>query len=193
MKYRDVLEKADAHFRRAMTAQPEHFECRKGCTLCCFGLFEVSKLDVSLLESGVGSLSESERRRVVAESETVLAAHPHPEDWSSVSDSERDRFFEETAAVKCPFLDRRGACSIYENRPLLCRTFGLPIKDGTKYIGDECELNFTAASRSEKEKAAWDLADENSVDGRDEITIPQAVVHLAKLRKRPGTRRAKRS
>ncbi len=45
---------------------------------------------------------------------------------------------------ECPFLvDRR--CSIYKNRPIICRTHGLPLL----FMGDEnwelsaCELNFT--------------------------------------------------
>ena len=48
---------------------------------------------------------------------------------------------------KCAFLDSNGACRIYESRPLICRTHGLPIawkdsqeEDGVEYR-DICELN----------------------------------------------------
>jgi uncharacterized protein len=53
----------------------------------------------------------------------------------------------------CAFLDATGACSVYEARPILCRTHGLPLRAnqsanarGTLTIVDDvsvCALNFT--------------------------------------------------
>jgi uncharacterized protein len=41
----------------------------------------------------------------------------------------------------CAFLDSSGACQIYEARPVLCRTHGLPLLAGSDVT--VCELNFT--------------------------------------------------
>ena len=35
---------------------------------------------------------------------------------------------------------------LYEYRPLVCRTFGLPLRQGDRYLGDVCDLNFNEAS-----------------------------------------------
>jgi Fe-S-cluster containining protein len=71
---------------------------------------------------------------------------------------------------------------IYEHRPLVCRTFGLPVRDGDRYLGDICDLNFTTASKKEKESAAWDLQWEDQLDPEDEYTIPEAIVLAARVR-----------
>jgi Fe-S-cluster containining protein len=91
-------------------------------------------------------------------------------------ESEKDAFFERTDEVPCPALADDGACRIYENRPLVCRTFGLPIREGRDYLGQECELNFISALRQEKESAAWDLEWEDAVSSDDRFTVPEAIV-----------------
>lgn len=49
-------------------------------------------------------------------------------------------------AGMCAFLSSEGACRIYENRPFVCRTQGLPLlltnEQGEK-LKDVCPLNFT--------------------------------------------------
>jgi hypothetical protein len=59
---------------------------------------------------------------------------------------------------------------VYEHRPLVCRTFGLPLRNGDDYLGDVCELNFTKAPDAEKEAAAWDLQWEDELGPEDEFT-----------------------
>lgn len=55
----------------------------------------------------------------------------------------------ETPDEACPFLIE-GLCSIYESRPLICRTHGLPLL----YMGEDawqmswCELNFTGKKKN---------------------------------------------
>lgn len=53
---------------------------------------------------------------------------------------------------RCAFL-ANGACTIYESRPLICRTHGLPLlnmtEDGDEWELSFCELNFTDADDDE--------------------------------------------
>jgi hypothetical protein len=71
---------------------------------------------------------------------------------------------------------------MYESRPLVCRTFGLPLREGRKYIGDICELNFGGSSRDERMRAAWDLRWEDVLGAEDEFTIPEVIVMVARVR-----------
>lgn len=45
---------------------------------------------------------------------------------------------------RCRFLDENQACSIYEARPIICRSHGAPIfsKEGDDAVVDVCPLNF---------------------------------------------------
>ena len=72
----------------------------------------------------------------------------------------------QTVTAHCVFLDSQGACQIYEYRPIVCRTHGLPLHRGTevrapststlRVLNDDittCDLNFTTRRHIEKEKA----------------------------------------
>ena len=71
---------------------------------------------------------------------------------------------------------------IYDSRPLVCRTFGLPLREGDRYIGDICDLNFNEANDEVKHESAWDLRWEDVIGPEDEYTVPEAIVFAARLR-----------
>lgn len=174
-RYLPVLAAADRHFARVAEARPDALACRSGCTGCCHGLFEIARVDVTVLAEGLAALAPAERADIERRAEEILRIHPHPVDWSGEPEGARELFFEETAELPCPCLGEDGRCRVYAHRPLMCRTFGLPIRDGERYIGDECELNFREATEEEKRLAAWDLAQEEGIGDAEELTIPQAI------------------
>ncbi|HEX7708244.1 MAG TPA: YkgJ family cysteine cluster protein, partial [Thermoanaerobaculia bacterium] len=98
------------------------------------------------------------------------------------SSDDKEAFFERTKATPCPNLDEAGHCVMYAHRPLVCRTFGLPLRDGRKYIGDICELNFKKSTEKERFAAAWDLQQEDVLGPEDEYTIPEVIVLVARMR-----------
>lgn len=184
--YRKVLERADEHFRRVLDEQPGAMQCRLGCTLCCQGLFEISAADLVVVMEGLRRLDPDSLDELVRKSRESIERVEHP-DLSTLSEIEKREFFDGPAADEsCPALSAAGACEIYSHRPLLCRTFGLPVREGKDYRGEECELNFTSSSRSDKEKAAWDLEWEDAADPQEMRTIPQAIILLARLLESEG-------
>jgi len=79
--------------------------------------------------------------------------------------------------VSCPLLvDDR--CSIYESRPLICRTQGLPLlmeaEDGGQEV-DFCPLNFTGAG-------AVDDLDEEHLVPLDALNLRLALLNLEHCR-----------
>jgi Fe-S-cluster containining protein len=82
-------------------------------------------------------------------------------------------------AVACPLLVD-DVCSIYESRPLICRTQGLPLlieaDDGRPEI-DYCPLNFT-------DDGARDDLDEDHLVPLDELNLRLAMVNLHYCRDR---------
>ena len=179
--YKEILTAADRFFSRVALEQPAALSCRLGCTICCHGLFEISAADVSSVAQGFESLTPAERETVLRRAETIVDRTRHPV-LRECSLEEKEAFFDRTDAIPCPFLGDAGACMIYEARPLVCRTFGLPIRNGPEFLGEECELNFTTATREEREAAAWDLQWEDELGPDDEFTIPEAIVLAARLK-----------
>ena len=179
--YRKILDRADQHFASVMDAQPHNLQCGAGCSLCCYGLFEIGSGDVPILAEGLEKLHPSRRRKVIQRAVEIVeqSAHPNLRECSPV---EKESFFERTQATPCPNLDETGRCVMYEHRPLVCRTFGLPLREGRKYVGDICDLNFRGATYGEKRKAAWNLEWEDVLGQEDEFTIPEAIVMVARMR-----------
>ena len=181
MTYREILERADRFFHQEQRARPEHFQCT-GCSLCCYGLFEISAADIPMLAEGLEKLHPRRRRMIVRRAVEIIASSKHP-DIRDCSPAEKDEFFERTASMPCPNLSGSGTCLVYDHRPLVCRTFGLPLREGKRYIGDICDLNFADASQEDRADAAWNLEWEDELDPAEEYTTPEAIVLIARIRR----------
>ena len=179
--YRRILDRADGFFRSVTETQPENLQCGRGCSLCCYGLFEIGSGDVPLIAEGLGKLHPRRRRKIIQRAVDIIASSAHP-NLRECSPIEKEKFFDRTASVACPSLSDAGECMIYESRPLVCRTFGLPLREQERYIGDVCELNFTEATNEQKIDAAWDLNWEDELGPEDQFTVPEAIVMAARLR-----------
>lgn len=183
--YTRILDRADDFFRSVAESQPQNLQCGRGCSLCCYGLFEIGSGDVPLIAEGLEKLHPSRRKMIIRRSQEIVSSSKHP-DLRNCAPEEKEAFFERTASTPCPNLNESGECLMYENRPLVCRTFGLPLRNADDYIGDICELNFTDAPQGDRESAAWDLQWEDALGAEDEYTIPEAIVLVARLRGWPS-------
>jgi Fe-S-cluster containining protein len=175
--YRKILERADAHFGSVIETQPQNLQCGAGCSLCCYGLFEIGSGDVPVIAEGLEKMHPARRKKVIKralEIETINLRECSPE--------EKEAYFDRTQSTPCPNLDEKGLCQMYEHRPLVCRTFGLPLREGRKYLGDVCELNFTKSTKPQRLAAAWDLEWEDVLGPEDEFTIPEVIVMVARMR-----------
>jgi Fe-S-cluster containining protein len=179
--YKAILARADQHFRSVMDAQPRNLQCGAGCSLCCHGLFEIGSGDVPLLAEGLEKMHPMRRKMVIRRALEIVEKNGHP-NLRECSGIEKEEFFDRTQATPCPNLDEAGRCMMYEHRPLVCRTFGVPIREGATYIGDICDLNFRESTQEEREAAAWDLEWEDVLGSEDEFTIPEAIVMVSRLR-----------
>jgi Fe-S-cluster containining protein len=179
--YTRILDRADDFFRSVAESQPQNLQCGKGCSLCCYGLFEIGSGDVPLIAEGLEKLHPSRRKMIIRRAQEIVASSNHP-DLRDCTADEKEAFFERTAATPCPNLNERGECLMYEHRPIVCRTFGLPLRNADDYIGDICELNFTDAPQRDREAAAWDLQWEDALGAEDVFTIPEVIVLVARMR-----------
>ena len=181
--YRGILERADRHFASGERNQPQESEVRRRLFALLFGLFEIGSGDVPVIDEGLANLHPSRRRKVIRRAQAIVESTAHP-NLRECTPEEKEAFFDRTKATPCPNLDDQGLCMMYEHRPMVCRTFGLPLREGRKYIGDICELNFTESSTKERMDAAWDLRWEDVLGVEDEYTIPEVIVLVARMRGR---------
>lgn len=113
----ELSRKVDAFFARVAERHGTDMQCATGCSDCCH---------VRLTITGV----------------EAAAIRAHVADWPS---DRRDSLATTGPADRCAALDAGGRCRIYEARPLVCRSHGVPIRmrQGGLPVVQACHRNFT--------------------------------------------------
>jgi Fe-S-cluster containining protein len=167
----DLPQIVDAALASTTLRSGEHLVCRPGCTQCCIGVFPIAQQDAARLRDGLISLTQSDPARAGRIHTRVAASLARLDPWFPggrdpgdpstygilSEDEQASTLFEEFANDEpCPVLDpATGACDLYAHRPILCRTFGPPMrtKDGNLAA---CELCYTHATTEEIAACALD-------------------------------------
>jgi Fe-S-cluster containining protein len=116
--------RVDEHFVAALARSPGEMQCRAGCSRCCHQRFGVFEVEAHRVRAALARLSRTDpalRERVRRQADDP-AARNH-----------------------CALLvDDR--CAVYDERPLICRTHGLPTRVRDEEGGESlqgCPLNFS--------------------------------------------------
>lgn len=119
----ELFLKVDSFFARAKSRSGEAITCAAGCDDCCRRRFSVTTIEAAEVQEALDRLSDEERQRVAARAA-------------------------DAAGTACPALGEDGRCAVYEARPTICRTHGLPIRFTERKGGrslpvvDACPKNF---------------------------------------------------
>lgn len=115
--------RVDRHFTGARERSPDAMQCRSGCDRCCHARLSVFAIEAERIALALAELAARDpalRARVRAQADDPLHAD------------------------RCALLVD-GRCAVYDERPLLCRSHGLPTvfehDDGTVSHAC-CPLNF---------------------------------------------------
>lgn len=118
----------DQFFDKIQKKFPQEINCRLGCDVCCHTDISVSQIESQLIEEWFHALEDEKK-----ESLKELWSRPQP----------KGKGYHNEEARPCAFL-YEGKCSIYEARPVICRSHGIAVvrtTEETKEI-DVCSLNF---------------------------------------------------
>jgi Fe-S-cluster containining protein len=139
-----------------------HLVCHPGCSQCCIGVFPIAHEDAARLRAGLTSLEQTDPEKAARIHTRVHQSLTHLDPWFPGDlttgilneDHEAAILFEEFANDEpCPVLDPdHGTCDLYESRPILCRTFGPPMRsegDNGEVNLATCELCFIHATTEE--------------------------------------------
>ena len=122
--WRQVTARADAFFDQVAASCGEHLRCAAECVDCCQQDLEVLAAEALAILHGLEGLPPATLRAL-------------------------ERGADHAAGACVLLLDRR--CAVYDARPLICRTHGLPIRYGDLEDPDAeagvscCALNFVEA------------------------------------------------
>ncbi len=111
------------------------FSCKEGCSKCCYVDLSIFEVEAARISAWFVGLNEFEKNTLLSswkKSKEVLGKNANGKEHTN-----------------CAFLvDER--CSVYEVRPLICRTQGAPLYFEEDKIFDICPLNFENQALPEK-------------------------------------------
>jgi Fe-S-cluster containining protein len=156
-----LIQIVDTALASATERSGVHLVCRPGCTQCCHGVFPISQQDAARLREGLHSLELSDpakahrvRERVAESLTRISQLFPgDPKTGVLNEDYEDSPLFADEDSIgdnePRPVLDpTAGTCDLYEARPIVCRTFGPPMRTADGDLAT-CELCFITASTEE--------------------------------------------
>ena len=153
-----LIQIVTAALASATARSGDHLVCRPGCSQCCIGVFPIAHEDAARLRAGLELLTQTDPARAARIHARVAASLTRLDPWfpGDLStgilhdDHEAAILFEEFANDEpCPVLDPdHGTCDLYESRPILCRTFGPPMRTEEGNLAT-CELCYIHASTEE--------------------------------------------
>ena len=114
--------RVDAHFSAASARQSDQIHCRLGCDGCCAPGLSVFGVEAAPIADALAQMARDNPalRQVV-----------------------RDRGRAADSLDRCALLVA-GRCTVYEARPIICRSHGVAVRDPDGDVG-YCELNFDTA------------------------------------------------
>lgn len=127
-RYGELAARVDAFFGRVRARYPGALSCAVGCSACCHQHLSVVPSEFRRIARAVLATTDGARAAIASR---VAAGRDDP---------------------RCPLLDEAGACRVYDARPMICRSHGLPVQvaaarggDGSPQapLRDVCPLNFT--------------------------------------------------
>jgi Fe-S-cluster containining protein len=135
-KYEALAAKVEEAFKRVDAAHPGLVKCKPGCTDCCFALFDLTLVEALYLNQKFNEKFEGENFELIIEKANKAdrqiyklkkAAYQSAQDGT-----DEDAVVEEMGKkrIRCPLLNDDNLCALYENRPLACRIYGVPLAIG---------------------------------------------------------------
>jgi uncharacterized protein len=121
--YHRLQRRMDRFFRQVKRREKSNLTCRAGCSDCCQRDLSLFPVEVDVLVAAARELPENVRGGILKRARRAL----------------------NDAEAPCPLLDRAGKCLVYVNRPMICRSHGLPLLvtcPGKEPSLSVCPLNF---------------------------------------------------
>lgn len=135
-KYEAIVAEVDAVFKKFETEMPDLVKCGKGCSDCCYALFDVTLVEGMYINARFNEKFSGMERSAILDRADKADRQIHKLKRKVYKASQEGRPVNDIlmevakARVRCPMLGDDDLCAIYENRPITCRLYGVPTAIG---------------------------------------------------------------
>jgi Fe-S-cluster containining protein len=148
-EYQALLRQLNLKSAQLSALHSSNMRCAKGCHSCCQPDLSVTAVEAEHIKAWIAA-----QPGLLEKLEALAKADP----WKG---------------SRCALLDAEGSCSIYDVRPVICRSHGFPIRfaaDNAEVKTDVCPLNFNGTPIE-------DLASDAVID-IDKLNTLLAVINI---------------
>jgi len=135
-RYEAVVAEVDAVFNKFETEMGELVNCGKGCSDCCYALFDITIAEAIYINHKFNENFSGMERSTILERADQADRQIHKLKRKVFKATQEGRPASEIlmevskARVRCPMLGDDDLCAMYESRPITCRLYGVPTSIG---------------------------------------------------------------
>ena len=135
-KYEALVSKADAAFERIKNAYTDCVKCEEKCADCCFALFDLTLIEALYIHHKFNEKYKGSTKAQLLEKANRADRRVYKIKRKAYKDLQSGKNEGEILAelaferIRCPLLNEKDLCDLYDYRPLTCRFYGVPTAIG---------------------------------------------------------------
>lgn len=143
--YEKLSETADQVFNRVKEEHSECVKCKTGCSDCCYALFDLTLIEALYINHHFNRLFQGKEKADLIETAGRIDREIYRiknRAYKEYKDGKKEEdILMEMAQkkVRCPLLNDRKLCELYEFRPITCKLYGIPTS--INGIGHTCGIS----------------------------------------------------
>jgi Fe-S-cluster containining protein len=135
-KYEQLVAAADKAFERVSNAFEECVKCQPSCSDCCFALFDLTLIEALYINHKFNQMVKGSGRAELLEKANRADRRIHRLKRNAFKSLQEGKDEAQVLAelslerVRCPLLNEKDLCEMYDFRPITCRVYGIPFAIG---------------------------------------------------------------
>ncbi|WP_022853367.1 YkgJ family cysteine cluster protein [Thermodesulfatator atlanticus] len=118
----EIFGEIEAAFNETKRLYPKEVRCKPRCDDCCHALFDLSLAEAALIYRDFLRSPRKIRRDILRRVEK------YERQWQRKKPSVLTPFVISAIKIRCPLLNDKRLCDLYEARPATCRLYGIPVQ-----------------------------------------------------------------
>ena len=135
-KYEALVAQANGAFDRVKNAHADCVKCEEKCADCCFALFDLTLIEALYIHHKFNEKFQGSEKTELLEKSNRADRQIYKIKRKAYSDFQAGKNEGEILAamalerIRCPLLNEKELCDLYEYRPITCRFYGVPTAIG---------------------------------------------------------------
>jgi len=135
-KYEALVIQADGAFDRVKTAYADCVECEEKCADCCHALFDLTLIEALYIHHKFNDKYQGSEKAELLEKSNRVDRRIYKIKRKAYKELQAGKNEGEILAamalerVRCPLLNEKDLCDLYDYRPITCRFYGIPTAIG---------------------------------------------------------------